>query len=1108
MQSTPIVNTISITGESMMHCPPLKGPNFALEPDNGIGYKYFDELIASGSTTSADLTARYLEKVGISEEDLNIQYVSGSTYVFDNFIHFGSAEEVVKNFYYKVQLLENYVNQFNSMVTPGNDYGVLTTDGLQLVTEAGENLLLEIYSPKVVDALVPLAKSLAEKVNNLIGGFSGFEKWLYTSTNEWSYPKLTKYYISNPVQALPSYSLKPSTDAEVLAWYESLLYSAAVFDKNNPNYINNNIPEFITTDVENSDFVIFMDMIGQHFDMLRTYIKGISRKNILSENPELGIPNELVWHLLKSFGWDGIRAFDSQFLWEYAFGLNQDGSQKYGMSLEDANNQLWRRILNNLPYILKNKGTSRSFKAIMACYGVPNSLLTIMEFGGPKDPTSSTGTTQFTFEDTTAAIRLEQSASIVIPWKVVPTTSKKPESVEFRIKPDSVKNTRLLSSSLFTLDIVASGSFARFDFTTGDPSTSGPYFLESAEYITASIVYAEGPNPTTSSGYFRLSTEDYTHIAINKYQYAGNSGLYEILLRTTDGERITTAVSMSLLADTAAWNSGSEIIIGSDFVGELDEVRLWRTPLQVSKIDNHALFPDAINGNSISASTEDLMLRLDFEYPKDRILDPYIKNVAISEQYGVSFVTASNFYTQSLIGNDTDVYPYHYKSYDRIVTANVPSTGLSVANKVRLEEIYDKNGNSVSGGLVLSHKVRMTQKAFDRAPVDSNRIGVFLSPTKELNMDILKAFGDFNVDNYIGDYSDEYRDEYSSLGDVRNYYFQRLNRSLTEYVNLVRYINKTLFEVLKSVSPARAKISKGLLIEPHYLERSKTRWDKPVSLRNDFETEYQLGDNINIQSSNIGLNMNLTSSVDNQIYTLSSEYNSYVTEINQSGSVVLTSDVPSYTSLIDYNTDDLIEGTVPTYAVSITANTTGSTLTGEADAFSSEQIGMNPNSLANKGFGLYAERGTGIYKYYDIFGNYTSSRQNMYVVKEQYQKKISTQTAGWPTLGASPGDNVVYEDVVNTFYRLNVSLLPFSGSITIGNDIVEVTPINGYLPTHYKFVNNLSEGLQKSFFKGSKQTETTTPDGLPPVETFTTNPNILRVASTGRGSGEPILQAD
>jgi hypothetical protein len=44
-------------------------------------------------------------------------------------------------------------------------------------------------------------------------------------------------------------------------------------------------------------------------------------------------------------------------------------------------------------------------KAIMACYGVPQSMLTIMEFGGPQDPTKG-GSSQFTFDDRTAAILL------------------------------------------------------------------------------------------------------------------------------------------------------------------------------------------------------------------------------------------------------------------------------------------------------------------------------------------------------------------------------------------------------------------------------------------------------------------------------------------------------------------------------------------------------------------------------------------------------------------------------------------------------------------------------------------------------------------------------
>jgi hypothetical protein len=117
--------------------------------------------------------------------------------------------------------------------------------------------------------------------------------------------------------------------------------------------------------------------------------------------------------MLESMGWDNKRAYDSQYLWEYALGLNKDGSDKYDRSLKDANEEIWRRILNNLPYLLKHKGTKRSLKAILATYGIPQSLLTIMEFGGPKDPTQG-GSSSLTFEDRTSALKLSGSQYIAV----------------------------------------------------------------------------------------------------------------------------------------------------------------------------------------------------------------------------------------------------------------------------------------------------------------------------------------------------------------------------------------------------------------------------------------------------------------------------------------------------------------------------------------------------------------------------------------------------------------------------------------------------------------------------------------------------------------------
>ena len=88
--------------------------------------------------------------------------------------------------------------------------------------------------------------------------------------------------------------------------------------------------------------------------------------------------------------------------------------------------------------------------------------------------------------------------------------------------------------------------------------------------------------------------------------------------------------------------------------------------------------------------------------------------------------TLNNFTNQS-------TYPYNHEVYERSVTAQVPSLGFNQADKIRFE----------SQTLVtdLSYKVRATKKSLDRAPVDSSRLGLFFSPIKELNMDIIKSFG-------------------------------------------------------------------------------------------------------------------------------------------------------------------------------------------------------------------------------------------------------------------------------------------------------------------------------------------------------------------------------
>ena len=1028
LQTNPIIDTLTLIGVNESFCPPLKGPNFSLQSDNGIGYKVYDDLLASGSATSTDLLNKYIQDQNIDTTKLNIQYTSGSEYLFSNFTNFSSAEERVNNFLYKIELIEKYQLKQVSL-TSSIDNG-------------------SIY------ALNDATKA-SDYINEIKRKFDGFEHFLYYDLNDLAYPKLNGIVVS-------------STSQEAKSWYESLIQNASSFDSNNPNYLVNNIPEFIKEDYQNEEFCTFLDMIGHHFDIVWCYIKALNKNKNVEYVESKGMMNDMIYHMLESLGWEGRKAFDSHFLWEYAFGTNKDGTQKYAMPLRDANNEVWRRILNNLPYLLKNKGTARAMKAIMACYGVPQSMLTIMEFGGPQDPTQG-GVTKFTYDDRTAAIVLGATSDIRVPWHNV--ISDYPNCIEFRIKPNSIVSTAtLISANSFKLNLVqTTGSFGVIELNLGNDTI------------------------VSQSLQFPISTDEYSNIAINRTNN-GTDSLYEVFLATSNGTKITNEVSMSVVASSNYWTSGTNILIGSSgYIGNVDEFRLWTTPLQKTKLKNHTLSPNSINGNHISASTDDLIFRLDFEYPKDRTSDNNIKNVSINTEYGESYAYAQNLYSAS-------VYPYQYETYDRTVTTDIPSMGFGYGNKIRFEDI-----ELVSD---LSYKVRATKKSFDRAPIDSSRLGLFLSPTKELNMDIIKAFGDFNIDNYIGDPGDEYKEDYSELKGLREYYFERLDRNINEYIQLIKYIDKSLFDVLHDVAPARAKVSKGLLVEPHFLERNKTRWDKPTTEYNNIEADIIANEFNEIEAESLTKDALLDAT---QTTTLDVEYNNIDGIISADEVYDVIADTPFYDSEINYGFSGSLIADVPMWDISIQVPT--GSANGEYDNTVFQAIGMDANSLDIAGFGLYAKNGVGIVKTMDMHGNITTSRQIINLVEKQYSQNVLTQIAGYPTNGAQPGDQVIYDTIQITKTKYEVSLIPFFTASygvpyqpSVGGTTVSVTPLNGYFPSHYRYKQTLSEGLLRSYYKGSKQDTTTTPDGLDPVQTFTTNPNILRVAKTGRGSGEPILE--
>ena len=124
---------------------------------------------------------------------------------------------------------------------------------------------------------------------------------------------------------------------------------------------------------------------------------------------------------------------------------------------------------------------------------------------------------------------------------------------------------------------------------------------------------------------------------------------------------------------------------------------------------------------------------------------------------------------------------------------------------------------------ILSPTVRAEESALDRQPQDFSNLGVFFSPTFEINEDIIYTLGGFRLDDYIGDPGYLDSSSYSSLTALRDEYKEKVERryNFWEYLKTIQYFDHTVFKLIEEFAPAKANLKTGLVIEPHYLERNK-----------------------------------------------------------------------------------------------------------------------------------------------------------------------------------------------------------------------------------------------------------------------------------------------
>jgi hypothetical protein len=797
----------------------LRGPNFTVNASYNMTtdteLKSWTDILSENVNTSQEILNKYIYGDTKSVR-LNIDFTK-----FQNFIFYSSAKERLENFFYKMELIETYNSQLTDLQS--------VAGGVDLETNQISILKLK---------------------DKLISGFDEWEKWMYYEeyTTNYGvinpYPKYQKYDLYDIATKAGTFKLYETTSPEVQIWYTDLLELAETFDSNNRDSLKNTLPEHITVDSQNEQFISFVNMIGQHFDVVYTYINHILKKNVRDENPKNELSQDLVQAVTNSFGWKLSSNTQDKDLWEYALGTDDNlieqtnilGS-KYNKTEEERTKEVWRRILNNLPYIQKTKGTSRGIRALLAAYGIPQTLLTIREYGGYYNP-NSLNLGKNTYDKSTYYLNFSGSNSqyISIPWEKVYYEDNwvYPDTVTFRwrMNPEKFYNYSGIEN-----EVVLQKNFgSRVDwFVTVNKNGTD------IEKGSLTFWLGDGTTYLTASFYDEYLYDDVPLNIMIRRKYTddlltGNQ-VYDFILKTEKYGKLSIERSASIQVNgpanpnyNRAWSSDGELVIGhgtnietnKNLFGAVYELRYWSNQLSEKSFNNHVHAPRAYNGNNPSSSFYDLQAQFKFWELMDLEVTNSINSVHPNQKQ-------NNFYTSPKIAYLNGFNSSSFESINEVYLMEVANLGVSsdFSEKIRIDSA------SLAGAL--NPHASYENSSLNVQSIDSNRLMVAFSPQSIINEDIFESIGHVDLSEYIGDYSTIDDEEYFRLNQFSNEYWKKYENKndFNAYINLIAKFDFSVFEQIAQTLPARANELLGLVIEPNILERVKTLPVKKLSGKTD-----------------------------------------------------------------------------------------------------------------------------------------------------------------------------------------------------------------------------------------------------------------------------------
>lgn len=662
-------------------------------------------------------------------------------------------------------------------------------------------------------------------------------------------------------------------------------------DNENNSLIYYTIPSWIVEDDEKNEAYKLYELtqiLGSYFDELFIKIKYLpSLKEVAYRN---GRAFPYAMKLLQSMGFLAEDIFTNSSLLENLG--NRTEENLYENRLFDIKNHIYQNIYNNLSYIQKSKGTEKSIRNLLRCFGIDEELIKLNIYSNDA---------VYTFDDRYLNTYYKKKLiNFNDPDRFQGTIYQMTSSTD----PNSTSfiSTTPLSYHLGTTleaEIIFPQKFERsekfyFDtyFTTSsimgmhtaDPLNLGDTTWQLPDQANLEI-YAIRTNEESKDGYFYVASSElglnltsslikdlYTNTKWNiaakikheKYPYSGiviggDTGdyIFEFYAINTTQDNVdeeiylTASISQTIAEDHLL--SPKRIYAGAhrqNFVGpilynsdiKISSVKYWLSYLENETIKQHAKDPLMFGQQSPYLNVGSLIQNSPVEIPQDKTLVLHWDFSKVTGSDNGSGTGPTNSYDAkfTILDRSSGSLENNYGEIGQIV--NSSHTGLG-------DFFFRNNTEMVENSYISIAKHRLPENIADSDLISILREDeeIFTKDTQPINFyfaleksmyqtiseEMINFFGtitEFN--NLIGRPQYKYEREYRELVKLRELFFQNVSNSpdLEKYVDYFKWIDSAITKMIYQLIPASADFSDDIstVVESHVLERNKYAWKLPT----------------------------------------------------------------------------------------------------------------------------------------------------------------------------------------------------------------------------------------------------------------------------------------